>query len=96
MLKFSGEKLQEALTHADIRVISIDHEAVPGTVYIHFEDSNLKWIRAASAYDGKNNCINIYHGPMGGTKNGYWWDGPLDYKQLAEELMRYHAAPAKP
>lgn len=59
--------------------------------YIPFKDSNLQLIKVSSYYNPSesNHCINIYTGPNGDTKNGYWWDNELDYKDLIRELLTY-------
>lgn len=59
--------------------------------YIPFKDSNLQFIKVSSYNNPaeSNHCINIYTGPNGDTKNGYWWDNELDYKALITELLTY-------
>ena len=59
--------------------------------YIPFKDSNLQFIKVASYNKPTepNHCINIYTGPNGDTKNGYWWDYELDYNDLINELLTY-------
>ena len=59
--------------------------------YIPFKDSNLQCIKVSSYNNPtqSNHCINIYTGPNGDTKNGYWWDNELDYKDLIKELLTY-------
>lgn len=59
--------------------------------YIPFKDSNLKAIKVSSFNNPEENghCINVYSGQSGDTKNGYWWDGTLDYKDLINTLLEY-------
>lgn len=92
MERFCPSKLIEALKPHGITISSVESKEIPDVVYVNFDESNIKWIRAAATYDLKNNCINIYHGYKGCSKNGYWWDGSLDYAKLAAELLQYHGA----
>ena len=56
-------------------------------VYVDFKESNVIYIKAPLVYKDKYNCINIYHGDS--SKNGYWWDGELDYNDLVNKLLQY-------
>lgn len=57
--------------------------------YIDFKDSYIKYIRV-SMYNNpneNNHCINIYCGPTGDSKYGYWWDKELNYEDLIKEIL---------
>lgn len=88
---FNLEKFKEALsgTPLKIREVIRQHQVI----YVEFENSNISCIRINSGnFVTKNNCINIYHGDS--TKNGYWWDGELKYKDLVNEIMKYETKTA--
>lgn len=63
----------------------------PEMVYIDIKNSNIQFLRLHDVIAEKYNCINIYSGTNGGTKNGYWYDKNIDYKDFANELLQYHS-----
>lgn len=63
----------------------------PEIVYIEIKFSNIQLLRFHDEIAEKYNCINIYSGPHGDRKNGYWYDRNIDYKELANELLQYHS-----
>ena len=88
MKKFILNKFKEALKEQNVLEIE-NYEEVKelNVAYVYFKDSKLKYLRVPLNSKDENNCINIYHSKS--SKNGYWWDGGLDYSSLVEELLKY-------
>lgn len=90
-MRFNREKFYEALLGTPLKIAEVIKQGQ--CIYVEFEDSNISCIRIhAGEFGEKSNCINIYHGES--TKNGYWWDGELNYTDLASELLQYHSPAA--
>ena len=86
-MRFNQEKFKDALSGTPLKLGEVEKEGQ--CIYVYLVDSNIKYIRVhGGEFAEKNNCINIYHGES--TKNGYWWDGELNYNKLVDELIKYN------
>lgn len=85
---FEVEKFKEALeSTTTLQIKEVEKLSEYGIIYVLFKDSNISHIKVPIVYEGKNNCINIYHSES--TKNGFWWDDKINYQKLVKELVQY-------
>lgn len=84
---FNVEEFKNIAEQNGLIIEDVQEQPEMGVIYISFEDDKLKYIRVAKEYEGKNNCINIYHGES--TKNGYWWNEKINYEDLTKDLLQY-------
>lgn len=85
---FELERFKEELDKSPLKISETDNGVIKNILYILFEGSKVKYITVPLQYEGKHNCINIYHGES--TKNGFWWNHKLNYRELVRELEKYH------
>lgn len=89
-MEFNVKELETALENASIKIKEVrESKSDSDATLIIFKNSKLRYIKVPKEYDGLHNCINIYHGKS--TKNGFWWNHKISYKQLVNELLKYHS-----
>jgi hypothetical protein len=84
-MKFDLEQFKK---NVNLKIGKVEYLEEMGVIFINILDSNIKHLRVADKFSENSNCINICHGES--SKNGYWWDGELDYIKLNEFLLQYN------
>ena len=88
MYTFETTKLEHELMNTDLKIKEVELVEESDTLYIFFENSWIRYIKAPNNFQGIYNCISIYHGET--NKHLFLWDEDVDYQKLAKELMFYH------